>query len=142
MPDNNSPRRSDYGLLVLRVVIGVIFIAHGYLKFFKMGMGGTIGFMTQIGVPAPTLIAWFVTFAELIGGIALILGIFTLPFGLALAVDVGGAIWYAKRGGGLLAPKGFELELTLLAAALAIALAGPGALSLRNALRRKRPGQP
>ena len=142
MPENNSPRRSDYGLLVLRVVIGVIFIAHGYLKFFKMGMGGTIGFMTQIGVPAPTLIAWFVTFAELIGGIALILGIFTLPVGLALAVDVGGAIWYAKRGGGLLAPKGFELELTLLAAALAIALAGPGALSLRNALRRKRPGQP
>jgi putative oxidoreductase len=142
MPGNNSPRRSDYGLLVLRVVIGVIFIAHGYMKFFKMGMGGTIGFMTQIGVPAPTLIAWFVTFAELIGGIALILGIFTLPVGLALAVDVGGAIWYAKRGGGLLAPKGFELELTLLAAALAIALTGPGALSLRNALRRKRPGQP
>lgn len=142
MPDNNSARRSDYGLLVLRVVIGVIFIAHGYLKFFTMGMGGTIGFMTQIGVPAPTLVAWLVVFAELVGGVALILGIFTLPFGLALSVDVGGAIWYAKRGGGLLAPKGFELELALLAAALAIALAGPGALSLRNALRRKRPGQP
>lgn len=139
MPDNSTPRRSDYGLLILRVVIGVIFVAHGYLKFFKMGLGGTAGFFASIGVPAPLAAAWFETFVETVGGIAFILGIFTLPFGLALTLGMSGAIMFAKRGGGLIGPKGFELELALLAAALAIALTGPGALSLRNALRRRRP---
>jgi putative oxidoreductase len=139
MLDSDSTRLRNYGLLVLRVVIGVIFFAHGYMKFFKMGIGGTTGFFASVGVPAPTLAAWFETFVEMIGGIAFILGIFTLPFGLALTLGMSGAIMFAKRGGGLVGPKGFELELALLAAALAIALTGPGALSLRNALRRRRP---
>ena len=138
--DNNSSRLRDYGLLVLRVVVGIVFCAHGYLKFFKMGIGGTTHFFTSVGVPLPTLAAWFAATAEMVGGAALILGILTLPFGLALTLDMMGAIFFAKRGGGLFAPKGFELELTLLAASLAIALSGPGAFSLRHALGRGKSG--
>jgi putative oxidoreductase len=136
--DQTSTSRSlSYGLLVLRVVAGVIFIAHGYLKAFKMGMGGTVGMMTHLGTPAPTLAAWFSILAELVGGTALILGVFTLPFGIALTIDMLGAIWFAKRGGGLFAPKGFELELLLLASAVCLALTGPGRISLGRAFSRK-----
>jgi putative oxidoreductase len=137
LDQTSNSRGYAYGLLVLRVVAGVIFIAHGYLKAFKMGMGGTVGMMTHFGVPVPSLAAWFSILAELLGGTALILGVFTLPFGIALTIDMLGAIWFAKRGGGLFAPKGFELELLLLASALCLALTGPGPISLRRALSRK-----
>ncbi|MFN2602585.1 MAG: DoxX family protein [Gemmatimonadaceae bacterium] len=129
-------RGYGFGLLMLRVVAGIIFIAHGYLKAFKMGMGGTVGFMTHLGIPASPVAAYFSVLAELLGGAALILGIFTLPFGIALTIDMLGAIWFAKRGGGLMAPKGFELELLLLASAFCVALIGPGPISLRRALSR------
>ena len=137
LDQTSSGRGYPYGLLVLRVVAGVIFIAHGYLKAFKMGMGGTVGMMTHFDVPAANLAAWFSVLAELVGGTALILGVFTLPFGIALTIDMLGAIWFAKRGGGLFAPKGFELELLLFASALCLALSGPGPISLRRALSRK-----
>jgi putative oxidoreductase len=136
--DNDNARLRDYGLTVLRIVFGVIIIGHGYLKFFKMGIGGTTGFMGSIGVPLPAVAAWFTALAETVGGVALILGIFTLPFGLALALDLAGAIWFAKRGSGLISPNGYELELSLLAVSLAIALAGPGSPSLHAMLRRNR----
>jgi putative oxidoreductase len=141
MLDSDSARLRGYGLLVLRVVVGVTFIAHGWLKFHGMGMGGTIGFFTNIGVPAPTLAAWFSVLIEMFGGLALVLGILTLPVGLALAVDMVGAITFAKRGGGFIGPKGYELELNLLAASLALALTGPGMFSLAQLLRGKHPPQ-
>jgi putative oxidoreductase len=137
LDQTSNSRGYAYGLLVLRVVAGVIFIAHGYLKAFKMGMGGTIGFMTHLGIPVTPVAAYFSVLAELVGGSALILGVFTLPFGIALAIDMLGAIWFAKRGGGLFAPKGFELELLLLASALCVALTGPGPISLRRAFSRR-----
>ncbi len=137
LDQTSNSRGYAYGLLVLRVVAGVIFIAHGYLKAFKMGMGGTVGFMTHLGIPAANLAAWFSVLAELLGGTGLILGVFTLPFGIALTIDMLGAIWFAKRGGGLFAPKGFELELLLLASALCIALTGPGPISLRSGFSRR-----
>ena len=138
MLTSSSGRFRDCGLTVLRVGIGIIFFAHGYLKLFKMGIGGTAGFMGHLGIPAPTVVAWFSALAETLGGLAFILGIFTLPFALALVVDMAGAIYYAKRGGGLFAPKGYELELSLLLASVAIALGGPGAHSLRELLGRRR----
>ena len=131
-------RGSPFGLLVLRIIAGVIFIAHGYLKAFKMGMPGTVGFMTHLGIPAPQVVAYFSVLAELLGGAAFILGVFTFPFGIALVIDMLGAIWYAKRRGGLVGGQGFELELLLLASAICIAFTGPGLISLRGALPRRR----
>ena len=137
MPTTEGTRYSDYGLTLLRVGIGIIFFAHGYMKFFKMGIGGTAGFMGHLGIPAAPFVAWFSASAEMVGGIAFILGILTLPFGIALVIDMAGAIYFAKRGGGLVGPKGFELELSLLLASIAIALGGPGAFSLREILGRR-----
>ena len=145
-PTSNRPGSQSfgalqpYGLTILRVVIGIVFFAHGYLKFFKMGIGGTIGFFTHLGIPLPTVMAWLVCIAEILGGLALILGIFTPFVGAALAIDMLGAIYFAKGvSSGLLAPKGYELELTLFAAAVAVALTGPGALALGNLIGRRRP---
>ncbi len=141
MLDNDSARLRGYGLLVLRVVVGVTFFAHGWLKFHGMGIGGTTGFFTSLGIPVPGLTAWVVVLVEMLGGLALVLGIFTLPVGLALMADMMGVIIFAKRGGGLIGPKGFELELNLLAASLALALSGPGMFSLSQLLRGKHPSQ-
>jgi len=141
MLDSENARLRGYGLLVLRVVVGVTFFAHGWLKFHGMGMPGTTGFFTSLGIPIPGLIAWLVVLVEMVGGIAVILGIFTLPFGLLLAADMFGVLLTAKRGAAFIGPKSYELELNLLAASIAIALSGPGMFSLSQLLRRKQTSQ-
>lgn len=133
----DNPRLRETGIALVRIILGVVFFAHGYLKFFKMGIDGTVGFFTSVGIPVPELAAWFVTALEMIGGIALILGIFTPVLGVLFAIEMAGVLLTAKRGQGFFAPKGYEFELTLLVASAAIALTGPGALSLKNVFRRR-----
>jgi putative oxidoreductase len=135
--DSEDARWSDIGLLVLRVIVGIVFIAHGYLKF-KMGIAGTTGFMTKLGVPLASAAAPFSIIAEIGGGIALILGILTLPVGVALMLDMIGAITFAKHWAELIGPKGYELELVLLASSGGLALTGPGRFSIAGTLRRSR----
>jgi putative oxidoreductase len=134
----DSAQRREYGIALLRIILGVVFFAHGYLKFFTMGMDGVTGFFGSLGIPAPGVLAWCVTLLEMLGGIALVLGVFTTVLGVLFAAEMAGAIFFAKRGGGFFAPKGFELELTLLVASLAVALTGPGALALRNVIGGRR----
>ena len=134
----SDPQRREIGLALLRIILGVVFFAHGYIKFFKMGMDGVVGFFTNLGIPAPTVAAWGVTLLEMVGGVALILGIFTPVIGALFAIEMAGVIFFAKRGAGFFAPKGYEFELTLLVASLALALSGAGAYSLDKTLRRRR----
>ena len=134
---SNDPKAREMGLALLRIILGIVFFAHGYLKFFKMGMNGVIGFFTSLGIPAPTVAAWGVTWLEMIGGIALILGIFTPVVGVLFAIEMAGVVFFAKKGAGFFAPKGYEFELTLLCASLAVALAGPGAAAVQNVFRRR-----
>jgi putative oxidoreductase len=141
MLDTNSERLRGFGLLVLRIVAGVTFFAHGWLKFHGMGMAGTTGFFTSLGIPVPAVMAWIVVLVEMVGGVALILGILTLPVGLLLAADMTGVLIFAKKGASLIGQKSYELELNLLAASLAIALAGPGIFSLAQMLRGKHSSQ-
>jgi len=133
----NDPKLREVGLALLRIILGIVFFAHGYLKFFKMGMDGVVGFFTSLGIPAPALAAWVVTVLEMIGGVALILGILTPVVGVLFAIEMAGVIYFAKRGQGFFAPKGYEFELTLLVASLALALAGPGAFAIQNVFRRR-----
>jgi len=138
---SDSARLRGFGLLVLRIVVGVTFFAHGWLKFHGMGMPGTTGFFTSLGIPNAALMAWVVVLVEMLAGIALVVGIFTLPAGLLLTVDMIGVLLTAKRGASLIGPKSYELELNLLAAAFALALAGPGMFSLSQLLRGKQSSQ-
>ncbi len=132
----------DWGLLALRIALGIIFIYHGYPKFFKVppigGVGGFAQGLKMMGIPAPLFFAWVVAIVEFWGGIALILGLLTRWLGLLLAINMLVAIWKAKlpRGVGFTAREttGWEFDFISLAAALALMLLGAGSISLDASL--------
>ncbi|MDR7487790.1 MAG: DoxX family protein [Armatimonadota bacterium] len=129
----------DWGLLVLRVGLGVTFLPHGWNKITPRGpMRGPAGFagwLRQLGVPAPLFFAWVVALMESVGAVLLILGLLTRLIALGLAINMLVAITLVKRG---MAKKrfmeadgtGWELEFALLVAALALVLAGAGRIAL------------
>jgi putative oxidoreductase len=119
------PLNPDLALLVLRVVLGIIMIYHGWPKLTDLG--GTIEGMGGMGVPAPAVAAIFATVAEVVGGLLMVLGASTDIAGLMFAIDMLGAIAFVHAKNGFSVAKGgIEWPLLLLAAALAVALAGPG----------------
>lgn len=122
---------ASWGIALLRVVAGLVFFMHGQQKLFEMGIGGVSGFFASVGVPAPQLAAVVVSLLETVGGLALIAGVLTRVVGLLLAVDMIAALLLVHRPNGFFAGNGgIELVLLLGAAALALALTGPGALAL------------
>ncbi len=128
-------RTQGWGLTVLRVVVGIVFLVHGGQKLFVMGFGGVAGFLGSLGVPAPGLFAVIVTLVELLGGLALILGLFTRVVAVLLAVGMVVAILAVHLTNGFLAANnGYEFPLVLLAASVALAVAGPGEAALDKAL--------
>ena len=130
---------ASLGLLVLRVVIGAIFAAHGAQKIFEFTIPGTIGSFAGMGVPLPEIAAPVVAFVELIGGILLILGFFTRPVGILLAVDMVVALVAVHLPAGLwVGDGGYEFVAVLGVAALALAFTGAGRFSLDGALLRGR----
>jgi len=134
IPRYASPKQIDLGLAVLRIVAGIVFVAHGYQKFVVMGLEGTTGFFAQSGVPMPGITAALVATLEVVGGIALVLGLMTRLVAALLAVDVLGAIIFVHAKHGFFVPMGIEFVLTLMTAAVTLALAGPGALSVDRML--------
>lgn len=136
-PASAGSTRLDAGLAVLRVVLGAVFMAHGAQKLFVYGFGGVAGAFAQMGVPLPGITGPLVALLEFFGGLALVVGLLTRLAGLGLAVNMLGAILMVKRGGGFFAPKGYELELMLLAAAASLALTGAGGFSLDSLIARR-----
>jgi putative oxidoreductase len=123
------PLNLDAALLVLRVVLGIIMLYHGWPKVTDLG--GTIEGFTGLGVPLPALAAIFSTVAEVGGGLLILLGVLTDIAGLLFAVDMLGAITFAHAKHGFsVADGGVEWPLALLAMAIAISLAGPGRFSV------------
>lgn len=130
--------RVDLGLLVLRVVTGIIFVAHGGQKFFIYGMKGVTAAFGGMGVPLPGVTGPMVAAVELLGGLALIFGLLTRLAGLGLAITMLGAILLVHLAGGFFAPEGFEFPLALLGAAAALALTGAGEYSADAVIASRR----
>jgi len=127
----------DVVLLIARVGLGVIFLAHGWQKFDTIGVDATAAAFTRMGIPAPTLSAYFATAVELLGGAALILGALTTIVGLLLTVDMAGAFLFVHRDNGVfVAEGGWELVVALGLLSLTLAAVGAGKLSVDAALIR------
>lgn len=133
-----SERGAGVGLLILRLIVGLVFVAHGYQKLFTFGLEGVTGGFAGMGVPMPSFTAPVVAVVELVGGIALLLGFLTTVFGALLAIDMIGAILLVHGANGIFLPNGYEFALTLCAAAVALALAGPGTAGIDTALAQRR----
>lgn len=127
----NSSVPRDLALLIARVGLGVIFVAHGWQKLDTNGLDATKASFDQMGVPAPTLSAYYATFAELVGGAALILGAFTAVAGVVLFLDMVGALLTTHIDNGVFVKEGgFELVVALGVGALLLAVFGAGKFSI------------
>jgi len=139
-----TPGPVDWGLLVLRSVLGVTFILHGAQKLFgAFGGPGISGFaqaMGRMGLPGPPeLWAVLAAGAEFVGGLAVLLGVLTEFGAAAIAVVMIVAIWKVHgRNGFFLQQQGYEYNLMILGVCAALILAGPGLLALWDPFRYRR----
>ena len=122
---------ADYAATVLRVSSGVLFLAHGLLKVNVFTVAGTVGYFESLGLPG--LLAYLTIFAELAGGVALILGVATRLTALALIPVLLGATWVHSGNGWLFSAEGGGWEFPLYWAVVlgATALLGSGAFALK-----------
>lgn len=120
--------------LLLRVVLGVIFVAHGFAKI-SGDMGRFTATVDRLGFPVPMLFAWAAAFAEFLGGICLVVGLFTRWAALAIAVVMLVAVTQVHFRQGLLG--GYEFPLMLLAVAVSLVVTGAGPASFDKAVLRR-----
>lgn len=127
----NQQTNSAYAALLLRVALGVMFIAHGLLKVMVFTIPGTVGFFESVGFPG--FMAYLVIAGEIGGGALLLAGVLTRWVSLALVPVLLGAI-YVHFGNGWVfsaANGGWEYPAFLVAAVLVQAMLGNGAYALR-----------
>lgn len=120
------PQAKDIALLIARVGVGIVMLAHGIQKLGG-GIGGTAKGFTMMGVPAPTLSAIYATVVEVAGGALLIVGALVPLAGLLLFLDMAGAFLFVHMSHGVFTQNGgFELVLALGVACLLFAATGSG----------------
>ncbi|WJH34816.1 DoxX family protein [Paenibacillus sp. CC-CFT747] len=121
-------RKMEIGILLSRIILGLVFAVHGYLKF-QGGLDKTAGFFSSLGLPG--FMAYGVAVVELAGGLCLILGLGTRVIGALFAVIMLGAIIKVKLAKGF---SGYELELALFSMAVSLVLTGSRYLALDSLL--------
>ncbi|NBA97318.1 DoxX family protein [Pseudomonas sp. R5(2019)] len=131
--------RAGFGLTVLRIPVGIIFVAHGAQKLFGLfgghGLAGTAQWMESIGLAPGTLMAAMSGGAEFFGGLALIIGLLVRPAAVALAATLLVAIFAVHINNGLfMANNGYEFALALLGGTIAVLFEGAGKLSVDAAI--------
>ncbi len=132
---STNPSLPPYGLTLLRISLGVMWISHALLKLLVFTLPGTVEFFQSVGFPG--FLVYPVFAAELAGGTALVLGLYARQVSLALlpilvaatTVHVGNGWVFTSPGGG------WEYPVFLIVASLVLWLAGDGALALRRSGR-------
>jgi putative oxidoreductase len=130
-------RTAPYAALVLRVALGVMFIAHALLKYSVFTLPGTAKFFESIGLPGP--LAYFTFFAELIGGVLILAGVYSRWVSAALIPVLLGATWAHAGNGWVFSATngGWEYPAFLAAAAAAQALLGDGRFAFGNPITKR-----
>ena len=131
--------RAGFGLTAIRIVVGIIFAAHGAQKLFGMfggyGIAGTAQYMESLGLAPGHLMAILAGGTEFFGGLALIIGLLTRPAALGLTFLSLVAIFSVHIHNGLfMANNGYEFALALLGGSIAVLIEGAGKLSLDHAI--------
>ena len=139
---SQNPSANHAGNLLLRVPVGLIFAAHGAQKLFGWfggyGLTATAGWMESIGLTPGLPLALLAGSAEFFGGLFLLLGLFTRPAAVALAVTMIVAIFSVHwQNGFFMSNNGYEFALALLAATFALATSGAGKLAMDNFISKK-----
>ncbi|HVH67175.1 MAG TPA: DoxX family protein [Gemmatimonadales bacterium] len=134
---------ADWGLLALRLALGAVFLGHGAQKGFGAfggpGFQGATGFVESIGFRPARLWAALAVGGELAAGLLFLLGLWTPVAGLLVLATMAVAIAKVHGPKGFFAQNGgYEYNLVLIIAALAVAAIGPGAFSLEHVLRLAR----
>lgn len=121
---------SDVGPLVTRVVVGIIFLVHGWMKV-GMGIAGTAGFLASLGIPAASMFAVLLIIGEVVGGIALILGIGT-RFWAAVGIIISLVAFFTVHleKGFLVGNGGYEFILLIGAVMVSLVVMGAGKYSV------------
>lgn len=125
-------RLQPLALLVLRVALGVVMVAHGYSKVFG-GLSHHVQYVASLGLPGWW--AYLSAAAEFLGGLLVLVGLFTRVSALAICIDLGVAIWKEHWHNGLLGDKGYQFPLALAAIAFALVFFGAGPIAL-DSIRR------
>ncbi|NEU32217.1 DoxX family protein [bacterium LRH843] len=127
-------QKYEWSSLILRVVLGITFLIHGIAKF-QMGLGNVAGWFDSIGILG--FLGYIVSFIELLGGIGLILGFGTRIISALIALVMVGAIFTSKLPAGFMGNgemAGYELDLALLAMAIALLISGSRLFALDSKL--------
>lgn len=127
-----------WALTALRVVLGVIFLYHGYAKLFVTGgFKGTVGFFAAVGIPLPAYSALLVSVVEFVGGILLLIGLLTKWTSAVLILEMLVALFSVHLENGFLVAKGgYEYVLLILAGLAVVMVTGTGKLSAAKWFRK------
>ncbi|KAA0919199.1 DoxX family protein [Dietzia sp. ANT_WB102] len=125
----------DAAILLARVGLGVVFAAHGWQKFFTLGLNRVGEQFAGYGIPQPAVTAAIVAGVELVAGAALIAGLLTPLAGILLGVDMAGAFYFVHATNGpFITQNGWELVVALGVGALLVAAVGAGRFSIDRVL--------
>lgn len=126
---NGTDLLRSWGITLLRVTVGVVFVAHGGQKFF-MGFHQVAEYLGGLEIPEPTVAAILLTAVEFFGGLAMIFGILARYVAIMLAFDMAVAIITFHWRNGFFMPNGIEFPMVLLVSNMTLILSGGGELEL------------
>ena len=128
---NRSPSSVDFGLLLFRLALGAVFIAHGGQKMFGWwggkGLEATVNGMAEGGIPLA--LGYLAAFTEFFGGIAMVIGLLSRLAGLGLAITMAVAVFKVHFADGFFE---YEFPLVLMLLAFGLMLTGPGKLAISD----------
>ncbi len=137
---SSSDRQGQWGMLMLRLALGVVMFLAGWMKLVDFGPANFGKALATMGVPLPELFGYAVTLLEVVGGAFVVIGLLSRPVAVLLIIDMVVAIVLVTSKVGFLSPtgkSGAEINVLLIEGFLAILFAGAGSISVDRVLERR-----